>query len=361
MKILQVITDDDRRGAQVFATDLAPALARRGHEVVTVALAPGATRGLHVDVLGSTRLGLDTLRALRSRVRDADVVAAHGSTTLAACAFATTGTRVPFVYRQISDSLFWANTRARRVRVRLLLARAALVLALSSAQGEVLVEHFGVGRDRLRIIPNGVPGARFGPMDDDERARGRTHFGLGRRPVVASVSALVPEKGIDVVIDAVAAVPGAQLVVAGDGPARSGLERAASLRLPGRATFLGSLDDVRTLYAAADVVVLASKGGDSMPAMLIEAGLCAIPAVSTPIGAIEEIVLDGTTGFIVPVGDREALAAALRKVLDDPALGASMGAAARAHCVATFEIDVVAQQWEEALTEARGDDRPPSP
>src|SRR5262245_36518288 len=108
LKVLQVVTDTDRRGAQVFATDLHRALLDLGDEVETVALAPGAVGGLDLPVVGPTRRSLRTIRAVRERGADADVVVAHGSTTLPVCAIATLGSGTRFVYRQISDLRFWA-------------------------------------------------------------------------------------------------------------------------------------------------------------------------------------------------------------------------------------------------------------
>src|SRR5215469_13707106 len=128
--VLQVITDTDRRGAQVFAMDLHAALTRRGDRVRTVALAPGRTGGLDVPVLGRRRLSLGTLRRLTTEARSAQVLVAHGSTTLPACAVVSAFSRTPFVYRQISDSLYWARSAGRRWRVRVELTRAARTVAL---------------------------------------------------------------------------------------------------------------------------------------------------------------------------------------------------------------------------------------
>src|SRR4051812_4285557 len=103
LPVLQVITDTDRRGGQVFAQDLGEALRARGHDVRTVALVPGAgTWTLAVPTLGRQARGLSTLRALRKEMPRSGVVIAHGSSTLAACALAGLGTGVPFIYRQIS-------------------------------------------------------------------------------------------------------------------------------------------------------------------------------------------------------------------------------------------------------------------
>jgi glycosyltransferase involved in cell wall biosynthesis len=364
MKVLQVITDPERRGAQVFATDLGAALVRQGHTVTTVALGPAANADgvapparLDVPVLGRRRRSIQTARRLRARAADHDVVVAHGSTTLPMCALALAGRSTPFVYRQISDSLFWAPDRRRRARVRLALRRAARVVALAPGAADVLVDRFGVDRAHVRVVPNGVPVDGFGPADNDARRRARSDLGLPPDArVVLCASALVPEKGVDRVIAALssgAALAPAVLLVAGDGPERAALEAQAERLLPKRARFAGVLAAPAQAYAAADVVVLASRGGDSMPATLIEAGLCGLPVVATPVGAIGEVVTDDVTGVLVPNDDEgTALARALSRLLVDPAGRHRLGAAARDRCLARFSIDVVADQWAAVLAEA---------
>lgn len=357
MKILQVITDTDRRGAQVFATDLARELVGRGHEVETVALAPGANPSrLDLGTLGTSRLAPATLLALRSRGRSVDVVIAHGSSTLPACAVALLGVRTPFVYRQISDSLFWAPTRRRRLRVRVFLARARAIVALSDRQADVLVEHFGVSRSRLHVVPNGVPAEPFPEADAASRGAARRALGLPEDgSVVLSISALVPEKGVDLVIDAVAELgDDVRLLVVGDGPERSTLEDRARRRLGERASFTGPITDAGVAYATADVVVLASRGGDSMPATLVEAAFTGIPAVATPVGSIADVVVDGETGILVPIGDRSKLTAALRSLLGDDDARRALGHRARRHALERFEIASVATSWEAALQDALG-------
>ena len=116
-----------------------------------------------METLGTTRLGAATLAALRRRMRTADVVVAHGSTTLPACAAAGFGLGRPVVYRNIGDPLQWSGTRARRLRTRLLLSRMQRVVALTSGTAEVLSATLGVRPDRVRVVPNGVDGTRFAP------------------------------------------------------------------------------------------------------------------------------------------------------------------------------------------------------
>lgn len=350
--VLQVVTDTDRRGAQIFAIDLGEAMRDAGRRVETVALAPGVRGGLELPVLGPSRTGPRALRALRRRLRTASVVVAHGSSTLPACAIATMGTAVPFVYRQISDSLFWAPTTLRRLRVRAGLARAARVVALWEGSADTLVQHFGVDRSKLRVVPNGVPTAGFGVASASERAAARRAFDLPPDDtVVTYVGALAREKGVDLAVDAVARVPGLRLLVVGDGPERAPLEQRAASAAPGRVRFTGSLADPRSAYAATDVLVLATRGGDSMPAVLIEAGLMGIPAVTTPVGGIPDIVVDGETGVLVPVDDLEALTAACRDLVTDRNRAEVLGRAARRRCDRRFSIASVAEQWSTVLDE----------
>lgn len=353
--ILQVITDTDRRGAQVFASDLHAALARRGHTVRTVALGPGDVGGLDVPVLGPTRTHPSTVRALRRETTRADVVFAHGSTTLPMCAAVRMTTRTPFVYRQISDSRFWAPTRARRLRVRATLRLAARVVALWTGSAATLRESFGVSSRKVRIIPNGVPAERAIPVDRSRAPEARTELGLDpEAPTVLSIGALAPEKGVDLTITAVGGLRGVQLVVAGDGPERSSLEALAARVAPGQVVFTGSLVDPRPAFTAADVVSLPSRGGDSMPAVLIEAGLMTLPVVATPVGGIVDIVDPGVTGDLVAIEAVDALRIALDRILGDRTRAAQLGEAARARCLARFTIDVVAEEWERVAGELAG-------
>lgn len=348
-RVLQVVTDTDRRGGQVFACDLHHALEVRGREVRTVAL-QGArhSEALDLPVLGVQRRGPDTLRNLRREIAHSDVVVGHGSATLVACAVAGAATSTPFVYRQISDQPFWVNTRSRRLRVRAYLRRPSAVVALWPGAAEVLAHQFGVPAGRICVIPNGVPKDRFPVPSGEVREAARAQLGLSPdSSVVASLNALVPEKGVDVAVRAVGEL-GVELLIAGDGPERGHLEGLAEKVAPGKVRFMGNTADPRQVYAAADVVVLPSRGGDSMPAVLIEAGMSALPVVATRVGGTERIIEAGVTGEIAEPGQVTGFVVALEKVLADPR---GYGRAARKQCVGNFDIDMVAGAWNRLLSD----------
>ncbi len=356
MRVLQVVTDRDRRGAQVFALDLQDGLAALGSTISSVALEPGQQDDLlPIEALGPSRRSWQTLRTLRRRSRNADIVIAHGSATLLACALALAFTRTPFVYRQISDPRFWAGTWARRLRVALMIRRAAGVVALSESSATALRQHYWLASGSSTVIPNAVPGMRFHPARASERDAARDHFGLGANDsIVTFVGALVPEKGVETMIACAAANEGTTTLIVGDGSDRQRLEDLAARACPSRVLFVGATTDVLRCLLASDLVALPSRGGDSMPAVLIEAGLCGLPVVATPVGAIPDVVVEGETGRLVPIGDDAAFGRAIRELVDDPARRASMGAAARERCAAQFTIDVVAPSWHQLLARTLG-------
>lgn len=351
LRVLHVLTTTQRRGAELSAVTLRDELRRRGHDAEAVALIQSAEgERLDVPALGEARQRLSgpVLRALRRRALGVDVVLAHGSTTLPACALGLLGSGTPFVYANIGDPLFWASSWSKRQRVKVLLSRAAGVAARSESARDDLVRALGVRGDRVRVISNGRDVARFQPVDGHERERARRALGLesGRR-VVLVLGALSPEKRVGLAFDAVALVEDVQLVVAGDGPDRQALQaKAAVLDLPVR--FLGSVHDVPAVLAATDVVLLTSES-EGLPGALVEAGLSGLPAVATDVGFVRDVVVDGVTGLVVVRPNPADLAGALREALDR---APELGPAAREHCLRNFDMRVVAQRWEDLLLAA---------
>lgn len=353
ISILQVLTDDDRRGAQVFGFELGERMRELGAEVRTVALAPGRVGGLPVEVLGPSRVHPSTLRALRRSMGAADITAAHGSTTLVACGLAGIGPGRPFVYRQISDPVFWTPTRRKRWQTRIAYRSAAHVVALSPSTGAVLQERFGLDERGITVIPNAVDERRCPAATAEERAAARRRLDLpaSPAPVLGYVGALATEKGVADVLDAAPA--DATVVIAGDGPARADLESEATRREV-RCRFLGAMEDPWDVYAAADVFVLASRAGDTQPAVLIEAALVGTPIVTTDVGAITDIVIDQRTGLVCSPGDVPQLTGAISELLRDEPARAGLAAAARDHALESFSMSAVARSWLETLARTAG-------
>jgi glycosyltransferase involved in cell wall biosynthesis len=308
MRTLHVITSDARRGAETYAVNLAREMAEEGHESRTVALFPsGAAMPLDVPVLGPSRRSPETLRELRREARGADVVVAHGSSTLEASALGLVGTGVPFVYRTIGDPGYWRTSASRERLIGGMLRRARRHVVLWTGAAEQLGRRYGIPTEVIDVIPNAVPGEKFPLATALQRAAARAQLGVGNRAhCLAFVGALSPEKNVAAAIDAALVTPGATLLVVGDGEQRPVLERYARRRAPDRVQFLGTVSEPWPIYAACDLLLLPSRS-EGMPAVVIEAGLVGRATVATAVGAVPEMIQDRDTGYVVAVGDDRAL------------------------------------------------------
>jgi glycosyltransferase involved in cell wall biosynthesis len=196
-----------------------------------------------------------------------------------------------------------------------------------------------VADGKLAVVENGIDVTRFGAADG---APLRKELAAGDRPIVACVSRLAPEKGVDVLIRAMALVGrDALLVLAGDGP---DVERcralAASLGLHDHVRFLGLRNDVEAILAAADVVVMPSLWDEAFGLVVVEAMAAAKPVVVTASGAMPEIVDHGRCGIVVPKRDEVAMAGAIGRVLGDATLAARLGQAAHARATQFYAMPV---------------------
>ncbi|MER8186772.1 glycosyltransferase family 4 protein [Kitasatospora sp. NPDC094015] len=346
-RVLHLITDPRHRGAQNLARDLHAELLRRGRPSALRSLQPhpDAPAGHDAPVLGPSRHHPATLRALRAAARSADVVVAHGSSTLQACALGLLGTGTPFVYVNIGDPRHWTASWSRRLRVGAFLHRAAAVSAISDGARQVLLERFRLPAARVRTIPNSRPADGFAPAADQaQRRAARAELGLPAHGLlVAWIGALATEKRPNLALEALALLPDVHLAVAGDGPLR---ERTEAADTTGRAHFLGRLADPAPLYRAADALLLSSDS-EGVPGVLIEAALAGLPAVTTDVGWVRDVVLDGVTGAVVPPGDPAALAEALGTVLAGDRAG--LGAAARRHALDRFDLAGATDRWQQLL------------
>jgi glycosyltransferase involved in cell wall biosynthesis len=235
------------------------------------------------------------------------------------------------------------------------LRRVAFVIAGNRAAG-ARVQRLGVPGERVAVLPQfGVDPARYARTDG---AALRARLGLGG-PVVGFVGRLVPEKGVDVLVDALATLD-AQLLVVGEGPAREALERRVAARPRGRAVFVGAVahDAVPEYLAALDALVLpsrtTSRWAEQFGHVLIEAMAAGVPVVGSTSGAIPEVV--GEAGLTFPEGDADALRARVRAVLTDEALRQTLIARGRARVEDTYTHAVIAAAQRDIYVRVRRHD-----
>lgn len=223
-------------------------------------------------------------------------------------------------------------------------------------------EHAAGRRLDVTVVPPGVDGVRFAPLDDLQRTVSRRHFGFEEdAEVVVAVSRLVPRKGFDTAIRAVAAMsarrPRLVLAIAGAGRDRERLEKLArETKAPVR--FLGrvSNEDLPRLYGCADVSIMLCRNRwagleqEGFGIVFVEAAACGVPAVAGASGGAAEAVVDGETGFVVSdPRDVTAVTARLDELFDDPERRRRMGDAARRRAEVEFSYDVLSRRLGESL------------
>jgi phosphatidylinositol alpha-1,6-mannosyltransferase len=255
-----------------------------------------------------------------------------------------------------------------RALLRRVLDGAAGVLAAGTYPAEEAARATGRPLPGL-VIPPGVDVDRFRPQTDDPAAQSvtRKRFGLPEAaPLVLGVSRLVPRKGFDVLIDAIArldrsSLEPVQLALAGSGRDSDRLaKRAARAGLGERFHLLGRVpdDDLPSLYATADVFAMCCRErwrgleAEGFGIVFLEAAASGVPAVAGNSGGAWEAVDDGSTGFVVDPLDAGAVGSALERLLADPALRRRMGDAARARAEQSFSYDALADRL---VPLARGD------
>ena len=188
---------------------------------------------------------------------------------------------------------------------------AAGLVTVCAALKQALVE-LGVTGDRIEVLRNGVDLELFQPVDRDiERRR----LGFARTTLL-SVGHLVPVKGHDLTIRALALLPDVDLVIAGDGPERGALAALAqSLGVGSRVHFVGVLPqhELRRYYGTADALVLASSR-EGWANVLLESMACGTPVIASKVWGTPEVVAAPAAGVLMPERTPEALAAATRSL-----------------------------------------------
>lgn len=269
-----------------------------------------------------------------------DLVHTHSSKAGALGRLAATLARVPVVVHSPHAFAFQMRVGTARRGLYLAIERALArrthcLVAVSAAEAALACSRAGYPKERVAIIENGVDPEGAAPPE--EGAALRRELGIApAAPVVLFAGRLVEQKAPEVLVAAAVAVldrhPNAVFLLAGEGPLRPRLEaeiaragRTANIRL------LGHRSDMARLYATAQLFVLPARW-EGLPYALLDALRAGLPVVASEIPALREVVVHADAGLLVPPDDPPALAAAMARLLDDPAGAARLGAAGRA-CV----------------------------
>jgi glycosyltransferase involved in cell wall biosynthesis len=341
-----LITLAEVGGAQSYVASLLPALAR-DFDVVVAAHGMGPLREAAAP-LGAPYIPLEHVRRRINPWRDLaglvelvrvfrrerpDILHANSSK---AGVLGRLAARVAGVPIRIFTVHGWAFSAYSGVKGRLYYWGDRLVeplttvtICVSEGERKAGIAAGTCDAERTVVIPNAVD-VNGAPRSSHQR----------KVPRIIAVGRLKAPKDFLTLVRAASRLPeGAETLIVGEGPDRPRLEQEINaLGVTERVRLLGERYDVPKLLADADVFVL-SSASEGMPVSVLEAMAAGLPVVSSRVGGVPELVVDGETGILVRPGDASALAAALSGLIADPAKRRSLGAAGRARAEERFDLE----------------------
>ena len=352
-RIILIIDNLTRGGAQRQAFFLAKGLGERGHKVLVLALNDDADSHnvasmasvAEVEVIGKLRLGLGLGPIglwLRLRAWRPDVI--------------LTMLEFSDLLGRIAAHLYGRGSVVTSIRGRNLHKRAwwlwldrwtmgwaDRVVFNSNAIVRGGQEREGVRPEQVCVITNGIEVSDVNTKPVDRKTIG---IRAGAR-ILLTVGRLSPEKRFDTLLEAIALLPAdVDLLVAGTGPLRSALgEQASGLGLAERIHFLGLRGDVPALLALAEVFVLPSAW-EGMPNVVMEGMAAGCPVVATRIDGNVELLPDSSYGWLVEPGQPAQLAAALAEALGDRSEAQQRARRAKARALAEYSVDQMVRRYE---------------
>jgi glycosyltransferase involved in cell wall biosynthesis len=229
------------------------------------------------------------------------------------------------------------------------------VIAVSQHTADHMMTAEKAPPGKVRVVHNGIDFERVRVSSAEAPARIRAELDIVDKKVVVMAARMHPEKGYEHLLDALPnvhrLVPDLVVLIAGTGPFESRYRALSSLRgLERGVRFLGFRRDLPDVMAAADLVVLPSLA-EAFGLVLAEALYLGVPVVASRVGGIPEVVDHEVDGLLVPPGDRDALAGALVRVLEDGALRRRLAGAGRERVAGRFAFDRMVREYEQIYDE----------
>ncbi|HET9995368.1 MAG TPA: glycosyltransferase family 4 protein [Candidatus Acidoferrum sp.] len=334
MRILFVDLDREWRGGQSQALLTVTGLRACGHDAQLMAVrdSPLARRaeaaGVPVHAIGTMArrvVAALLLHRVLSQQRY-DLLHANEPHALTAAWLAGSQKKAPLVIsRRVAYRLGQNFVAKRRYEI------AQRIVAISRFVAKSVLDS-GVPAEKVEIVYEGVEVPP--PVTPEARQRARLRWGVSEtEKLIGCVGYLLPEKGQELAVRAVstvrAKIPGARLLLAGDGPCRTGLESLARQQgLQDAVIFAGFLEDVTQVYAALDVFVFPSLA-EPLGTSLLAAMACGLPVVAVASGGVPEYVEDGVTGLLAAHPDAELISGGILRLFGDELFRIRLGREAR--------------------------------
>jgi len=218
----------------------------------------------------------------------------------------------PFPFLLTAHNIAEGGTLTR-LAVKTIAQRAKAIIAVSQAVADSLVT-LGAPPEKIIVISNGVDTEHFAHLPTQADAR----RSLGLAPntyTLGCIARLSPEKGVDTLIQAAAALPDMRVIIAGDGPQRNTLQAA----LPPNVSLLGRIPDTRALLSAVNALVIPSRM-EGQGIVALEAMAAHVPIIASRVGGLAEMLSENDTALLIPPANPDALVRAITRLRADPAL-----------------------------------------
>jgi rhamnosyl/mannosyltransferase len=279
-----------------------------------------------------------------------DLVHAHFPNPLADLACLFTPRRIPVVLSWHSDIVRQKSVMALYRPLQQALLRRATKVVVATPFHLQYSSWLGPFSEKVEVIPFGLDLQRFGAPDPEPEAVDRLRSKAQGRAILLNVGRLVGYKGQRHAVTALKSVPDAELWLVGKGPLEAGLrQQAAELGVADRLRFFGDVADneLPRFYRACDLFVFPSETpNEAFGLVQVEAMACGKPVVACNLrSGVPYVCRDGETGLIVPPGDSERLALAIRRLLADKELARRLGGQARDRALREFEESVMVERY----------------
>ncbi|WP_198036107.1 glycosyltransferase family 4 protein [Salegentibacter sp. T436] len=339
MKILQLVTKRQYRGAEVFAANLSAELIGFGHEIIFAGLYKNDSDVL--EVKGATNIdlienksGILSTKLVRAIIKlikteQPDVVQCNGSDTLKYMVAASYFTnKIPITYRNISTISEWIDSPFKLSIYKFLFKRVAHVTSVGSESIHDLIKTFNYPAEKTSVIRRGIPIKEVKSSQIWFRLRNELKLKDSDK-IVMHIGNFSPEKNhiflLDIFSDLKKENPEIKLVCVGAGVTFHSIKtKITEQNLEKTVFLLGFRKDIPELLSQADCFTLVSKI-EGVPGVILEAASQKVPSVATNVGGVPEVLINGKTGFIINNFDKDVFKKHLIILVNDTTLNTRMG------------------------------------
>ena len=369
MKILQLVTKRQYRGAEVFAANLSKELLEMGHTIIFAGLYKNKVNilkvgGAHnIDLSKEDKSGIFSFSLVKSLIRlikdfNPDVIQCNGSDTLKymiAASFMVK--KKPIVYRNISTISEWIGSGIKLSVYKKIFSKVDHVTSVGSQPIQDLINTLDYPKNQTSVIRRGIPNRKI--EGSQHKAALKSELGLNNEAkIVMHIGNFSPEKNHVFLLDIFANIelshPHIKLVCVGDGVTYNDIQKKIKARgLENTVFLLGFRKDIPELLSASDCIALSSLV-EGVPGVILEAAVQEKPAITTNVGGVKEVLLSGETGFIINDFDRSTFKSKIVEVCENDALRNRLGNNARNLVVEQFNPQKNARKFEKLYADLAG-------